>query len=198
MAAALGNDYLVAPDVVIYRDLYEDCEINAAQCIVDGDVSRMADIRKANGGKPLLHASVSAKYTMRSDRAQNSRTEALNLIRNRKGHLPHIVVVTAEPMPPMYSIGVAWLQGSSLCTTCLSWQAKGKLLPYSRSMQWDCEQTEESCVLTWLFYFAHNGKGKISVPYYGEKVRFYYDKDFMVFPPSHEGGTNGGSEEQTG
>lgn len=39
------------------------------------------------------------KYTMRSDRAQNSRTEALNLIRNRKGHLPHIVVVTAEHMP---------------------------------------------------------------------------------------------------
>ena len=59
---ALGNDYLVAPDVVIYRDLYEDSEINAAQCIVDGDVSKMADIRKANGGKPLLHASVSAKY----------------------------------------------------------------------------------------------------------------------------------------
>lgn len=59
----------------------------------------MADIRKVNGGKPLLHASVSAKFTMRSDRAQNSRTEALNLIRNRKGHLPHIVVVTAEPMP---------------------------------------------------------------------------------------------------
>ena len=58
----------------------------------------MTDIRKANGGKPILHASVSAKFTMRSDRAQNSRTEALNLIRNRKGHLPHIVVVTAEPM----------------------------------------------------------------------------------------------------
>lgn len=99
LAAALGNDYLVAPDVVIYRNLYEDREINAAQYIVDDNISRMADIRKSNGGKPLLHASVSAKYTMRSDRAQNSRTEALNLIRNRKGHLPHIVVVTAEPMP---------------------------------------------------------------------------------------------------
>ena len=99
LAAALGNDYLVAPDVVIYRDLYEDEEINAAQSIVDNNISQMADIRKVNGGKPLLHASVSAKYTMRSDRAQNSRTEALNLIRNRKGHLPHIVVVTAEPMP---------------------------------------------------------------------------------------------------
>ncbi len=99
LAAALGNDYLVAPDVVIYRNLYEDEEINAKQYIVDDETSRMADIRKSNGGKPLLHASVSAKYTMRSDRAQNSRTEALNLIRNRKGHLPHIVVVTAEPMP---------------------------------------------------------------------------------------------------
>lgn len=99
LAAALGNDYLVAPDVVVYRELYDDDEINQNQCIVDADVSKMADIRKINGGKPLLHASVSAKYTMRSDRAQNSRTEALNLIRNRKGHLPHIVVVTAEPMP---------------------------------------------------------------------------------------------------
>lgn len=99
LAAALGNDYLVAPDVVVYRDLYEDRVINAEQLIVDNTVCRMTDIRKANGGKPILHASVSAKYTMRSDRAQNSRTEALNLIRNRKGHLPHIVVVTAEPMP---------------------------------------------------------------------------------------------------
>ena len=99
LAAALGNDYMVGPDVVIYRSLYEDDEINAGQCIVNDDICKMAAIRKSNGGKPLLHASVSAKYTMRSDRAQNSRTEALNLIRNRKGHLPHIVVVTAEPMP---------------------------------------------------------------------------------------------------
>ena len=99
LAAALGNDYLVAPDVVIYRNLCDDEEINKEQCIVDDNTGKMADIRKAIGGKPLLHASVSAKFTMRSDRAQNSRTEALNLIRNRKGHLPHIVVVTAEPMP---------------------------------------------------------------------------------------------------
>lgn len=99
LAAFLGNDYLVAPDVVIYRELYSDHEINSDQYIVDDEVGKMADIRRSNGGKPLLHASISAKFTMRSDRAQNSRTEALNLIRNRKGHLPHIVVVTAEPMP---------------------------------------------------------------------------------------------------
>lgn len=35
----------------------------------------------------------------RSDRGQNARTEALNLIRNRKGRLPHVVSVTAEPLP---------------------------------------------------------------------------------------------------
>lgn len=99
LSAALGNDYLVAPDVVVYRDLYEDSVINATQLMVDDTVSKKADIRKANGGKPILHASVSAKFTMRSDRAQNSRTEALGLIRNRKGHLPHIDVVTAEPLP---------------------------------------------------------------------------------------------------
>jgi hypothetical protein len=48
---------------------------------------------------PILHASISTKWTMRSDRAQNTRTEALNLIRNRKGRLPHVMAVTAEPLP---------------------------------------------------------------------------------------------------
>ena len=99
LSTMLGNDYMVAPDVVVYRDLYEDAELNNASVIVTDEVCKMADLRKKNGGKPILHASISAKWTMRSDRAQNSRTEALNLIRNRKGHLPHIVVVTGEPLP---------------------------------------------------------------------------------------------------
>ena len=99
LSTMLGNDYMVAPDVVVYRDLYEDAEINNDSVIVTDAVCKMAYLRKKNGGKPILHASISAKWTMRSDRAQNSRTEALNLIRNRKGHLPHIVVVTGEPLP---------------------------------------------------------------------------------------------------
>ena len=99
LATVIGNDYLVAPDVIIYRDLCDDAEINHGGSYVDESIATMADLRKSNGGKPILHASVSAKWTMRSDRAQNSRTEALNLIRNRKGHLPHIVVVTGEPLP---------------------------------------------------------------------------------------------------
>ena len=99
LAASMGNDYMVAPDVVIYRDAEPDDEINRTDIFVDDNVCTMADLRAKNGGLPILHASVSAKWTMRSDRAQNSRTEALNLIRNRKGNLPHIVVVTGEPMP---------------------------------------------------------------------------------------------------
>ena len=99
LAASMGNEYMVAPDVVVYRDTVSDDEINEDQVFVDDTVCTMADLRKKNGGLPILHASVSAKWTMRSDRAQNSRTEALNLIRNRKGNLPHIVVVTGEPMP---------------------------------------------------------------------------------------------------
>ena len=99
LAAVLGNDYMVSPDVIIYRNLCSDEEINTPNPMVDDSVSLATDIRESNGGKPILHASISAKWTIRSDRAQNSRTEALNLIRNRKGHLPHIVVVTAEPLP---------------------------------------------------------------------------------------------------
>ncbi len=99
LAASMGNDYMVAPDVVIYRETETDEVINMQQLIVDDAICRLSNIRKSNGGLPILHASISAKWTMRSDRAQNSRTEALGLIRNRKGHLPHIVVVTGEPLP---------------------------------------------------------------------------------------------------
>ena len=99
LSTMLGNDYMIAPDVVVYRNLCEDEQINAGRIFVNDDICKMSDLRKKTGNKPILHASISAKWTMRSDRAQNSRTEALNLIRNRKGHLPHIVVVTGEPLP---------------------------------------------------------------------------------------------------
>jgi len=56
-------------------------------------------LRSCNSKKPILHASISCKWTIRSDRSQNARTEGLNLIRNRKGNTPHIVIVTAEPYP---------------------------------------------------------------------------------------------------
>lgn len=99
LKAALGNDYIITPDIVIIRNLATDSDINRDDVILDETVSRRASLRKINGGKPLLHASISTKWTIRSDRSQNSRTEAQNLIRNRKGRVPHMVVVTGEPLP---------------------------------------------------------------------------------------------------
>lgn len=99
LAAALGSDYTITPDIVVVRGTESDAAINANELLLDDTVSTMASLRQSNRGLPLLHASISCKWTIRSDRAQNARSEALNLIRNRKGRLPHVVVVTAEPTP---------------------------------------------------------------------------------------------------
>lgn len=102
LAAALGGDYIIRPDIVIGREPLSDSEINKKKIILGGGpISVLTPLRKNNyqSPKPILHASVSCKWTIRSDRSQNTRTEALNLIRNRKGKTPHISCVTAEPMP---------------------------------------------------------------------------------------------------
>lgn len=99
LAAIVGGDYIIKPDIVVFRDPEPDEDINKPETLVDDQVARHTAIRKENGSSKILHASISCKWTIRSDRSQNSRTEALNLIRNRKGNLPHIMVVTAEPVP---------------------------------------------------------------------------------------------------
>lgn len=99
LKALLGTDYLIKPDVVVLKEALSDEEINRQAPLVDGTVARRTAIRATNGAKATLHASVSCKLTIRSDRVQNTRSEALNLLRNRKGRAPHIVAVTAEPTP---------------------------------------------------------------------------------------------------
>jgi NgoMIV restriction enzyme len=73
LRASIGTDYQVRPDVTVGLD--------------------------AGFGASFLHAAVPCKWTLRSDRAQNVRHEAVILIRHRRGRLPHITPVTAEPMP---------------------------------------------------------------------------------------------------
>ncbi len=102
LASALGSDYIIKPDIVIAWYPVSDSDINAQEAILtDADIATLTPLRESNrpNQAPILHASISCKWTIRSDRSQNTRTEALNLIRNRKGHLPHIVAVTAEPLP---------------------------------------------------------------------------------------------------
>ncbi len=101
LASSLGADYIVKPDIIIGRKPLSDDEINKSSLIVNeaGNFASKTPLRERNSHHQILHASISCKWTLRSDRGQNARTEALNLIRNRKGNLPHIVAVTAEPLP---------------------------------------------------------------------------------------------------
>jgi hypothetical protein len=102
-AAALGGDYLVTPDITVGRYPVEDNEVNQSARVVGvGEpICQYTPLRSSNRptSNLILHSTISCKWTMRSDRAQNIRTEALNLIRNRKGNTPHIMAVTAEPLP---------------------------------------------------------------------------------------------------
>ncbi|MBN1875265.1 MAG: restriction endonuclease [Anaerolineae bacterium] len=103
LITALGTDYIIHPDIVIGRYPVSDEEINQQSEVISSDnpFAKLTPLREANAAQQrcILHASISCKWTLRSDRGQNARTEALNLIRNRKGPLPHIVAVTAEPLP---------------------------------------------------------------------------------------------------
>lgn len=73
LRASIGSDYLIRPDVTVGL--------------------------KDQRGQQFLHAAVPCKWTLRSDRAQNIRHEGVVLIRHRRGRLPHITPVTAEPLP---------------------------------------------------------------------------------------------------
>lgn len=104
LESVVGGDYLVKPDIVVWRDPIDPHAVNRAagtDLFGENFVSRSPAIKKADSSThhPILHASVSCKWSIRSDRSQNTRTEALNLVRNRKGRTPHIVAVTMEPMP---------------------------------------------------------------------------------------------------
>ena len=94
------GDYIVTPDIVVCREPVSDSKINENEALLNDDtVASYTPLRRANSQASILHASVSCKWTIRSDRSQNARTEGLNLVRNRKGKTPHIVVVIGEPLP---------------------------------------------------------------------------------------------------
>ncbi|GAB4584300.1 NgoMIV family type II restriction endonuclease [Nocardia sp. IFM 10818] len=76
LRVTLGTDYLIKPDVLV------------GLCGTPTSTGRI-----------WLHAAVACKWTIRSDRVQNIRHENSNMIRHRRGRLPHLVTVTAEPMP---------------------------------------------------------------------------------------------------
>jgi NgoMIV restriction enzyme len=104
LLTVLGNAYAICPDIIISRESIPDSILNRDSLIVDDATGLLSNLRQYSQDQPrILHAVISCKWTLRSDRAQNARSEALNLIRNRKGRTPHIVVVTGEPTPSRIS-----------------------------------------------------------------------------------------------
>ncbi|MFV2195676.1 NgoMIV family type II restriction endonuclease [Nocardiopsis sp. LOL_012] len=72
---AIGQDYLIRPDVTVG--------------VAGSDGSDKSY---------FLHAAISCKWTIRSDRVQNIRHEFNQMIRHCRGRQPHLVSVTAEPL----------------------------------------------------------------------------------------------------
>lgn len=103
LRTVFSEQYLVQPDIVVYRSPISAEALGRSADVQVASLSPLLDDAQLSRNHPLLHASISCKITMRSDRAQNTRTEALNLIRNRKGRAPAIVAVTAEPLPTRLS-----------------------------------------------------------------------------------------------
>ena len=75
LRTTLGRDYLIKPDVVVALPGRHDDE------------------------PAFLHAAISCKWTIRSDRVQNIRHENNQMIRHRRERLPHLMTVTSEPLP---------------------------------------------------------------------------------------------------
>ena len=105
LESAFGGNYIVRPDIVISRNPVSDQTLDHDGLLSDMDEThaQYTPLRQRNQSDPILHAVISCKWTTRNDRAQNTRTEVLNLIRNRKGNLPHVVAITAEPFPSRIS-----------------------------------------------------------------------------------------------
>ncbi|WP_323748878.1 NgoMIV family type II restriction endonuclease [Rhodococcus opacus] len=56
--------------------------------MVDAGSASYAAVRRANQDRAIVHAIVSCKWTLRSDRAQNARSEALNSSATAKAEHP--------------------------------------------------------------------------------------------------------------
>lgn len=98
------NCFFAGPDIVVSRLPLSDTDIDDVDTALSmgGDAALVRSLRRVNlSGIPceLMHASISCKWTIRMGDTSAVPSEVFNLIRNRNGRLPHIVLVTAESLP---------------------------------------------------------------------------------------------------
>ena len=109
LRVTVGKDYLIKPDVTVG---------------LLGTPTR--------DGFPFLHAAVSCKWTIRSDRVQNIRHEFNQMVRHRRGRQPHLVTVTAEPLPSRLA-AIARGTGEVDATYHIAFNELGKAVAESRN-----------------------------------------------------------------
>lgn len=94
--AALGNNVVLLPDILLYRNGFSDAEINAPFPVVDGQSAKNADLRASNGNPARLQAVISTLWQM--ENTKTYRTEAVQVVQKANG-LPYFFVVTGETLP---------------------------------------------------------------------------------------------------
>lgn len=96
LSATLEDDYVITPHIIVTRAAMSDNEVGPEAAVGRDAVSGLPPGAAGNRAQTrrVLGAAISCKWSL-----PRARTEALNLIRNRKGKTPHIVAVVAEPMP---------------------------------------------------------------------------------------------------
>jgi hypothetical protein len=99
LRAEIGRDYLIEGDVIVS---FAPPGLPQLPPAVQQDIAtrwRGVPPPVLEGMRPVLHAAISLKWTIRSDRVQNIRHEGVILTRVRRGRQPHVSVVTLEPLP---------------------------------------------------------------------------------------------------
>lgn len=97
-AVVPDSGYILAPDILVVREP-EPNRVNNQDRISDKVAARQYNHGQPTNGHPTLCASISCLWTLRSGMVTYVKSEALNLMRYRKGERPRVAVVTGEPMP---------------------------------------------------------------------------------------------------
>lgn len=122
LRVTIGQDYLIKPDVTV------------------------AILDHPDDPRPFLHGVVSCKWTIRSDRVQNIRHEYGQMIRHRRGRMPHLVTLTAEPLPSRLA-SIARGTGEVDCTYHIAWAALNEAVldagsPEQKDAWYECVNQE--------------------------------------------------------
>lgn len=93
-----NGDYFVVPQFLLYREPYSDEDLNRAGALVDDFSAKQSELRAKNNPKAKLYAVSLAKYSL-PYRTQTSRTELLQVLRQKQDGQPYIFLITAEANP---------------------------------------------------------------------------------------------------